>query len=57
MKGYVDGLYALYSSPDFAYDAVLLKKFFEFNDKMDRARDSRLGDYIPELEDCRKLVQ
>ena len=32
-----------------------LKKFFEFNDKLDAARGSKLGDYIPELEECRKL--
>lgn len=56
LKGYVDGLYTLYSNPNFNCNLDLLKKFFEFNDMMDRARGSSLGDYIPELEDCRDLV-
>lgn len=33
-----------------------LKKFFEHNDKLDAARGSKLADYIPELEECRKYI-
>ena len=33
-----------------------LKEFFEYNDKLDHARNSKLGDYIPELEACRKYI-
>ena len=33
-----------------------LKKFFEYNDKQDQARNIRLIDYIPELEECRKYI-
>ena len=37
-------------------DKVALKEFFVYNDKLDKARGSRLGDYIPELEACRGLI-
>ena len=33
-----------------------LKKFFEYNDILDKSRSSKLGDYIPELEACRKYI-
>lgn len=33
-----------------------LKDFFNYNDQLDRARNVRLLDYIPELEQCRQLV-
>lgn len=35
---------------------VKLKKFFEYNDRLDKLRNSRLADYIPELEQCRKSI-
>ena len=38
------------------YNAELLAKFFAYNDRIDRARGSRLGDYIPELEQARSLL-
>jgi hypothetical protein len=38
------------------FDSNLLQKFFAHNDKLDQARGSRLGDYIPELEACRKYL-
>ena len=39
------------------YDPVILKQFFVYNDNLDRARNSKLGDYIPELEQARKYSQ
>jgi len=33
-----------------------LKKFFEYNDNLDKLRNSRLQDYIPELEEKRHLI-
>ena len=35
------------------YDPTILKKFYEYNDKLDQARGSRLEDYIPELSAAR----
>jgi sulfatase maturation enzyme AslB (radical SAM superfamily) len=37
-------------------DLKKLKLFFEFNDKLDHSRNIRLVDYIPELEQGRKLI-
>ena len=34
----------------------VLSKFFQYNDQLDQARGSRLGDYIPELEQARSLI-
>lgn len=51
----IDSLVEHYSKRP-ACNLDLLKKFFEFNDQLDRARNSRLADYIPELEHCRKLL-
>jgi sulfatase maturation enzyme AslB (radical SAM superfamily) len=54
-KTSIDSLYDYYSkNPQCNLED--LKKFFEFNDQLDTVRSSRLGDYIPELEDCRKFV-
>jgi len=33
-----------------------LASFFEYNDKLDRSRNSKLIDYIPELEQCRTFI-
>lgn len=33
-----------------------LKEFFVYNDKLDAARNSKLIDYIPELEECRRYI-
>lgn len=33
-----------------------LKDFFMYNDQLDRARGTKLGDYIPELEAARKYI-
>ena len=37
-------------------DQPRLSKFFSYNDRLDRARTSRLHDYIPELEQLRIQV-
>lgn len=54
-KTAIDSLFEHYSSNP-TFDADALRKFFEYNDQLDRARNSRLGDYIPELEAVRNLV-
>lgn len=33
-----------------------LKDFFDYNDQLDRARGTRLADFIPELEQARKFI-
>jgi sulfatase maturation enzyme AslB (radical SAM superfamily) len=51
----IDSLYTHYSNnptPNLQH----LKAFFDYNDQLDRARNVRLGDYVPELEACRKLI-
>lgn len=45
-----------YYSNNPGYDVESLRQFFDYNDQLDRARNSRLGDYIPELEACRSLI-
>jgi sulfatase maturation enzyme AslB (radical SAM superfamily) len=55
-KTSIDSLLNHYSDPNFTYDVNALREFFVYNDKLDKARGSQLGDYIPELEECRKLV-
>lgn len=51
----IDSIYHHYSQSP-TCDLERLREFFKFNDKLDLARNSRLGDYIPELEECRKLL-
>jgi sulfatase maturation enzyme AslB (radical SAM superfamily) len=55
-KTMIDSIYDHYSNNP-TFDPEMLKQFFEFNDKLDKTRDSFLGDYIPELEECRKLIK
>jgi hypothetical protein len=50
----VDEMINRYTKYD--YDLNILTKFFEYNDALDRARNSRLIDYIPELEQARVLL-
>lgn len=54
-KSVIDSLHKHYNNNP-QCNVEELKKFFEFNDKLDKIRGSRLGDYIPELEDCRKYI-
>ena len=41
---------------NYDYDPNFLTKFFRYNDQLDQARGSQLGDYIPELEQARSLI-
>ena len=41
---------------NYDYDPNILIEFFRYNDQLDQARGSQLGDYIPELEQARLLV-
>ena len=54
-KTTIDSLYNHYSNNP-QCDLKLLKEFFDYNDKLDKARNVRLIDYIPELEECRKFL-
>ena len=38
-------------------DLVTLAAFFKYNDMLDNSRNIRLVDYIPALEQCRKLIE
>lgn len=57
MKSYVDNIYRTYSDPNFKYDPYLLGKFFQYTDMLDKERKVRLQDFVPELEECRKLAK
>ena len=48
--------YSDYFTNNHKVDLVTLTAFFKYNDMLDKARDVRLVDYIPELEQCRKLI-
>ena len=55
-KYLIDSIYKHYSNhPE--VDQEKLTKFFYYNDTLDRHRGSKLGDYIPELEECRKYIK
>jgi len=51
----VDSLLNYYSDNP-QCDLNLLKQFFDYNDQLDEARGVSLRDYIPELDECRKLL-
>jgi sulfatase maturation enzyme AslB (radical SAM superfamily) len=36
---------------------VALSEFFQYNDTLDKSRNIKLQDYIPELEQCRDLIK
>lgn len=46
-----------YYSTNFVLDREKLSNFFYYNDTLDKHRGSKLVDYIPELEDCRKYIK
>ena len=51
----IDSYYTHYtSSPKINLEK--LEKFYEYNNKLDHARNVKLKDYIPELEVCRSLT-
>jgi pyruvate-formate lyase-activating enzyme len=41
---------------EYKLDVDKLKKFYEFNDKLDKSRGSHLADYIPELAQARSMI-
>lgn len=51
----IDSLYNHYANSP-TLDVQSLKDFFAYNDQLDRARNVKLVDYIPELEECRKYI-
>lgn len=53
IKSMVDAILNYYSNPDYKCNLDLLKKFFEFNDKLDKSRNCKLEDYVPELAEAR----
>lgn len=53
VRSMVDLLIDHYTNPDYKINIELLKKFYENNDKLDKSRNSQLGDYIPELQQAR----
>ena len=55
-KTSIDSLYKYYDNNPIV-DKEQLKQFFEYNDKLDNARNVKLIDYIPELEACRKFIE
>ena len=55
LKSTIDSLIAHYQNTP-VVDVEKLKLFFDFNDKLDQSRKIRLGDYIPELEQTRRLI-
>ena len=55
LASFVEGLISHYEKqPD--VDLAKLHEFFEFNDRLDQSRSVKLQDYIPELEQARKLL-
>lgn len=54
-KNTIDGLIKYFETAP-PFDEKKLKRFFEFNDRLDQSRNIRLKDYIPELEEYRKYV-
>ena len=55
LQSFVDGV-ILHYSRDYKLNLKKLKAFFDFNDKLDQSRNIKLADYIPELEEARKLL-
>lgn len=54
IKTMIDSLLDHYTNPNYNVDINLLEKFYKFNDALDNSRNTRVGDYIPELEEGRK---
>jgi len=54
IKTLVDSILNHYLNPNYKVNLKVLKEFYEFNDKLDKSRNSRLEDYIPELAEARK---
>jgi len=55
-KSSIDSIYHHYANNPVC-DLTQLKAFFDYNDQLDRARGTRLQDYIPELEAARSFIR
>jgi sulfatase maturation enzyme AslB (radical SAM superfamily) len=55
-KAIIDTILTYYQDESYICNIDTLKKFFEFNDKLDVSRNVKLVDYIPELEEGRKYI-
>lgn len=55
IKSMVDLTLEYYSNPDYKVNVDHLKEFYDFNAKLDKARESKLIEYIPELYEGCKL--
>lgn len=52
----IDSLESHYSKNN-SFNKEKLSNFFYYNDILDRHRGSKLADYIPQLEECRKYIK
>jgi len=50
IKSMIDLLHNYYSNKNYKINKEKLKEFFDFNDQLDQSRNSKLVDYIPELD-------
>ena len=53
-QSFIDG--TIHSAKQSVVNKKAITKFFKYNDELDKARASRLNDYIPELEQLRIQV-
>jgi len=56
LKSMIDALKNQYADPNYECNLALLQKFFDYNDKLDDARNVKLVDYIPELDKARNIL-
>jgi sulfatase maturation enzyme AslB (radical SAM superfamily) len=54
-KSSIDSILHHYSNNPVC-DLPALKNFFDYNDQLDRVRNTKLADFIPELEEARKFL-
>lgn len=54
IRSAIDGYIEYFQNP--RSDLERLQEFFNYNDQLDKARGSKLGDYFPKLEQCRKRL-
>ena len=54
IRSAIDGYIEYFQNP--RPDLERLQEFFNYNDQLDKARGSKLGDYFPKLEQCRKRL-
>jgi len=55
LKSFIDGLIKHYEF-EFSLDTKKLQSFFEFNDVLDRSRNVKLADYLPNLDSFRHEI-